>query len=94
VAGLKLAIQQQLGVPLEQQRLSKDPALLTHKQNGSNIRWGVATATHPPWLLHYSRLLLCHMLAPALVIASLPQCSSAGSNPWQAGVTTFTKRRT
>lgn len=38
VAGLKLAIQQQLGVPLEQQRLSKDPALLTSKQNGSGIR--------------------------------------------------------
>lgn len=42
IAGLKLAIQQQLGVPLEQQRLSKDPALLTHKQNGSSsIRWAV-----------------------------------------------------
>jgi hypothetical protein len=34
VAGLKLAIQQQLGVPLEQQRISKDPALLTAKNGG------------------------------------------------------------
>lgn len=38
VAGLKLAIQQQLGVPVEQQRISRDPALLTSKQNGSGIR--------------------------------------------------------
>jgi hypothetical protein len=37
VAGLKQAIQQQLGVPVEQQRISKDPALLTAR-NGSNIR--------------------------------------------------------
>jgi hypothetical protein len=37
VADLKAAIQQQLGVPLEQQRLSKDASLLTAK-NGSDIR--------------------------------------------------------
>lgn len=46
VAGLKLAIQQQLGVPLEQQRLSKDPSLLTAK-NGSNIRCARSAVGYP-----------------------------------------------
>eukprot|EP00879_Flechtneria_rotunda_P011209 GHRR01011707.1.p1 GENE.GHRR01011707.1~~GHRR01011707.1.p1 ORF type:complete len:233 (+),score=91.74 GHRR01011707.1:411-1109(+) len=36
VSGLQLVIQQQLGVPLEQQRLSKEPALLTAR-NGTSI---------------------------------------------------------
>lgn len=36
-----LAIQEQLKVPLEQQRLSTDPALLTAK-NGASIRWDAA----------------------------------------------------
>lgn len=37
VTALMLAIQQQLGVPLEQQRISRDPALLTAK-DGAGIR--------------------------------------------------------
>ena len=37
VSGLQQAIEQQLGVPVEQQRISKDPSLLTAK-NGSSIR--------------------------------------------------------
>ena len=38
VAALKQAIQQQLGVPLEQQRLSKEPGILLSTQNGSSGR--------------------------------------------------------
>jgi hypothetical protein len=37
VTALMLAIQQQLGVPLEQQRVSRDAALLTAK-DGAGIR--------------------------------------------------------
>jgi hypothetical protein len=38
VTALMLAIQQQLGVPLEQQRVSRDAALLTAK-DAAGIRW-------------------------------------------------------
>jgi hypothetical protein len=51
VTALMLAIQQQLAVPLEQQRISRDAALLTAK-DGAGIRWGPAdpAAVSATWL--------------------------------------------
>jgi hypothetical protein len=70
VAGLKLAIQQQLNVPLEQQRLSKDPGLLTAKQNGSSIRCGFVVLQQQQQLSR--RMAFIRQFAPApCVVARL-----------------------
>lgn len=71
LAGLKAAIQEKLGVPVAEQQLSKNPALVREGRLGRSV--ATAAPCWPVALLAFPLLLCCHRTVQPLSVLALLQ---------------------